>query len=408
MFYSENHTDYLVNFIYPANSEVKDGKFKLTAIEQSDGFLRAELFYNRNDLEKCLKRKLDLPPEQDVVFVRSKPQFISLNTDINNVTLKFAIPPCVPTAERPKPQTNTYFRNQAKEFPQYGKLIAYPKSPNPGIWNPKKLELYDNNSPRSLYEYSTTTIIGKIEKSLNQLNQVDENSRKIKDKFPSRYQDLLQVKVLKAFKSAEMYGIETGDSILVMIGQNKKLKVGDEGLFYLRSGSFSQNDSDAVWHPNYYLDMLPLKFNRAYLDVLENPNKQVGKKISGYITYSKRIYNSDKNSKEEYKDTLEPIKNEPIILQSLSGDLILGQKLLTATTNANGYYEFEDLPSGEYRIRLGSDKYDPGYGQTSFGTIKSDLGYEKPIVDLNKQDEVGINFNVRFNSIIEGKVLDEK
>jgi hypothetical protein len=409
LLYRENHSDFYKDYYYPANAQTNDGNFSLTAIEESDGVIRAELFYKREVLEKCLNRKLDLPEDQDVVSVSSKSLRILLNTDIKTVQLKFLIPPCEPNFEPPpNPELRSYRGNHAKDYPQYGKLITYSTVQTEPSKN-RNLEFYDLQAPRSVYENSAFIVSGKVE---NLVHKDENDSLRLYEKYRYYYDDLIQLRIEKIYKSADIYGLEIGDFIYVRDHRNKELKIGETRIFYLDNDDnayfrFLPDKPVDIWFPNYGINSVGFAKSKAYIDVLESPQKRHGKRISGYVSLVKRNYNFPKKSHEEYVSTAEPLSEFSVSLKKKNGGLILGKSYLAAKTDKDGYYEFENLPADEYWITAVSAKYLTWYGQQTFGHITQEASRLGNLIDLNKQDEVGIDFDLDYNGQIKGKVLDE-
>jgi protocatechuate 3,4-dioxygenase beta subunit len=409
----EFHSDFINYYYFPANTEInKNGDFSLTAIETSDGFVKGGLLFERAVLEKCLNRKLDLPEDQQTVYVRSKPQRLVVNQDVKDVELKFAISPCQPLLETPtaKPERGDYPSNSADAFARYGRQVGflYPKNAPPEK-RPQFPEYYDYKTPRNIYENSPLIVAGRIEKFLYQDR---DDPLRIYEKFPENARNLILVKIEKLYKPGDIFGVETGDSIYLTVSPDDKFKAGERRIFYL-GGRVQQwlyrntyTDSEIVWGANFSIDPKDLSA-RPYLSVLEAPEKRHTKKITGYIKLVKRIYKIPGDYPET---TEEPVKDfEVRLLSPDGGDVILGKKYFSAKTDGSGFYEFGDLPAGEFWILASSPKYEAEQGGANYGKLENHTRDRAgDLINLSKQDEIGVNFFVDYRGEITGRVLDEK
>lgn len=406
----ENYSDFYRDYYFPANAPVKDGAFSLTAIESADGIIKAELFFKRSVLEKCLNRKLDLPDDQQIVYVRSKPQRIVIDGDVKDVALKFLIPPCEPLGEPPVEANERGNRpaNGAGESARYGRQIRYAYSNNQPPEKTQPPAFYDTKAPGSVYENSTLIVEGTVE---NLVFNDAADSLKIAEKYPYDYRELMQIKVEKLYKPGDIFGIEVGDSLLLRDYRNIERKIGERRIFFLnpnqdRTYNFSPNRSENIWVPNGSVPSVDLK-SKAFLKILDAPQKRFTKRISGYVRLIKRRY-KDSDDGKRADSTSEPVGDFRVVLMSPNGGTIAGEKYLTAVTDADGFYEFDDLPAGEFWIYASSPKYSAMQGEEKFGHIEFDDKRIGNLVDLTKQNEAGIDFEVDYRGVIKGKVTDEK
>lgn len=106
----------------------------------------------------------------------------------------------------------------------------------------------------------------------------------------------------------------------------------------------------------------------------------INRSVSGYVWY-------DLNFDGKYNTSTEPpIQDVKVVLMQMDSEGIYQTTDKSATTDENGYYEFDDLLEGEYKICF-QPEYDTESG--SYKTIK--IRYS--VIDSNKQDE-----NISFSS----------
>ena len=177
----------------------------------------------------------------------------------------------------------------------------------------------------------------------------------------------------KIYDRSQNIEVDEHSKIMIMSSENYNFKD-----FLLNNESIYGNFSDNIL--SYDLkkgDKLEVTFEKKDAGNSEN-NEQVS--ISGYI--SKKGIN---------------LQNAKIILH--------GDKEYTTTTDNNGYYEFNNIPVGDYEILIISDDKNVGYKKFTVGLdSKADVSVDdsnQTIVNINLLEDYDLSFSV-------SKVIDEK
>lgn len=404
-------SEFTVGFSFPNSTDITGGNFRVGAVEGSRGKLQAELLFRRDKLEACLKRKLTLPADEKFVLVNSKPIQIAANKNISDISLKFLIPPCTPATET---ESDEYwaskFMGSRGGFTRYGKkieqyyfetLMARSKE-TPQSEPTTEADATDQYAPQRILSKSAMVLIGTVVKSFD----AEKGSEKITDRFPgwTLPERVVQIKIDKLFKPADIYGIETGGLIYVEGGTDHNFNIGEKRLFALER--FERTDSE-VWKlfENFYPN--PVVQMQGYIKSFESPATPTSKRISGYINREKY-----KNVGSNSYSIDEPLGGIKVLLMHRDGSpfSITNYEIkrhITAVTDANGYYEFDNLPSGKYWVLPSAAQYYYWNGDAVFGRIDNGTDRLGSLIDLSSQKEVGVDFDLRYRGEIGGKVIDE-
>lgn len=395
---------------FPSNADIKNGAFSLSALQDSEGKLQAELIFRREVLEKCLDRKLDLPAREKFVRVVSKPLMPTADRDSRNSDLKFLIPPCRALDE--DEQKEFWLRTNARSgrdiVTGYGKILsrsAAENSPAPDE-NDKdeaKIDEDETNSPQTILRRIPIVIAGKVVAAVPE-------------------QAAIRLKIEKLFKPADVYGIEAGDEILIDISYESyyqpaaaaKLQEPGRRLVYLLA---PRADRENLWMSDHMFSQFP-ELIKGYLASFEKPPAPNSRRLSGYLQFG-GLSNDFRAGN--------PLDVDRIILrQSLAGIpvILIPQnkprenfqkhpnydarfKLLKTVTDADGFYHFDDLPAGVYWVYVSPGAVHRASARRIFGKLISDETERVgTLVDLDASLEAGIDFDLNYQGRIEGVITD--
>jgi hypothetical protein len=395
------NSDFNLNFPFPGNSDVADGKFSIDALESISGKLQAELLFRRDVLENCLKRKLDLPPKEKFVLVNSKPVYLTVKENINDLDLKFLIPPCKPATEE---ESDKYWAGRSRltsrdAYTRYGKKIseeilnALPENIRETSENSTESsgDFDDENAPQIALARSHLAFVGTVEKIFPETD-LDPELIPYRASRVSLYQ-AVRVKIDKLFKPADIYGIEPGDRVLV----NGKFEKDRKMLFLF---------DDTNRH------FFPVENAKSYLRSFESPPKPNLRRISGYLRLQKNI-SDRKNLYFSGSFFYQPLGNTTVVLMPKDNSpqnqkAFTEKRFLKAVTDENGFYEFDNLPPADYWVFASTPEYHYRHGYETFGKVSADEKRLGCLVDLNAQPEADVNFDVQYRGEIGGRVSDEK
>jgi protocatechuate 3,4-dioxygenase beta subunit len=404
-------SEFSVPFSFLNSTDISRGNFSVGAVEGSGGKLQAELLFRRDKLEACLKRKLTLPADEKFVLVNSKPIQITANKNISDVSLKFLIPPCTPATETENDEYwASKFTSGLGGFTRYGKKIEQyyfetlnaRKEETSSSEETSEYDSYAEYAPQRILGKSAMVLTGTVVKSF----AAEKGSEKITDRFPgwTSPEKVVQIKIDKLFKPADIYGIETGDLISVEGGSDHNFKIGEKRLFALEL--LERTDSD-VWRlfESFYPN--PVGLMQGYIKSFESPATATSTRISGYVRREKY-----KNVGANRFAIDEPLAGIKILLMhpdSSPFNVVNNEikKYITVVTDVNGYYEFDNLPSGKYWVLPSAPQYYYRNGDVVFGRIGDDPNRLGSLIDLSSQKEVGVDFDLRYRGEIGGRVTDE-